>query len=642
MNMGFVKVASLSPIVEIANPKKNVETAIAEIEKASKAGAQIIALPELYLSGCTCGDLVYQQILLNQCKDSLISLAEYSAKISALIIVGLPLAVNNRLYNVAAVLQRGKIVGVVPKTYLATYNESDEKRWYVTPNDIVSDDIVIDNEIVPFGKLMFKMNDEVIVGVEISEDLKVPVSPSSLMSLQGANVIVNIAASNDIVGRDENTKSLIKQQSIKNNCAYVYTNIGYGESTTDVVYFGRCIIAENGKVVAENKRFSYDSSSAIACINIEKLNADRLKKDSFVDNAKECLNEVNSFDVIECSISKLEEENIDIKLNQHPFIPVNDSERNDRCEEILAIQTAGLVKRMKHIGLQKAVLGVSGGLDSTLALLVIQNAMKIMNLPMENIICITMPGFGTTDRTYYNALELIDSIGAQKREIDIKPSSIQHMNDIGHDVNVHDVTFENTQARERTQILMDIANKEGAIHVGTGDLSELAMGWCTFNGDHMSMYCVNGDVPKTLIQYIVKYVAENTDKKTGDVLIRILETPISPELLPPDKEGKIKQKTEDKIGPYELHDFYLYHFMRYGATPKKIKFLAQKAFGTKYSSEEIDKWLTLFLKRFFQSQFKRSCMPDGPKVGSIGLSPRGDFKMPSDSNCQIWLDDSLK
>lgn len=641
MNMGFVKVAALSPVVEVANPKKNVETAIFEIEKASKTGAQIIALPELYLSGCTCGDLLYQHILIQECRNSLLKLVEYSGKISSLIVVGLPFVVNNRLYNVAAVIQRGKIVGIVPKSYLATYNESDEKRWFTTPNDLITEDIVINNHAVPFGKTIFKMNDEIMVGIEISEDLKVPVSPSAFMSLQGANVIVNISAYNEIVGRDKIIKELIKQQSMKNQCAYICTNIGYGESTTDVVYFGSCVIAQSGKIVSQSNRFSYDSTSVTACINIEKINSDRQKRDSFIDNAKECLNEVNRFDVVECGISKLKEEDIDLKVNPHPFIPADENKRDERCEEILAIQTAGLVKRMRHIGLKKAVIGISGGLDSTLALLVIQNAMKVMGLPMENIICITMPGFGTTDRTYYNALELIDSINAQKREIDIKPSSIQHMNDIGHDVNVHDVTFENTQARERTQILMDIANKENAIHVGTGDLSELAMGWCTFNGDHMSMYCVNGGVPKTLIQYIVKYVAENSDLKTGDVLTRILETPISPELLPPDSKGKIKQKTEDKIGPYELHDFYLYHFVRYGATPKKIKFLATKAFGNSYSVEEIDKWLKLFLKRFFQSQFKRSCMPDGPKIGVIGLSPRGDYKMPSDSNSKIWLDDSL-
>ncbi|MEG1819664.1 MAG: NAD(+) synthase [Oscillospiraceae bacterium] len=637
MEMGFVKVASLSPETFVANPEKNMQSALSEILLAAKKNAQVIALPELFLSGYTCADLFSQELLIDACKKALKNILAQTKLLSAIIIIGMPLKLDNRLYNVAAVMQKGKLLGFVPKTYIPSYNEFYEKRWFCSGKDAGVDSIKFGNEIVPFGKILFKMSDTVTMGVEICEDLWTPVSPSSLMALEGANIIVNISASDELVTKHEYRKDLIAIQSARGFCAYVYSSAGTGESTTDLVFSGACIIAENGNIVAESERFKLGSNSAFACIDIQKLNSERVKTNTFADNAIDCLNAFGKSRIIECEIEELALKDTDKKITPYPFVPQDSRERNERCKEILEIQSAGLIKRMRHTGLKKAIIGISGGLDSTLALLVTARAMEKIELPMQNIICITMPGFGTTDTTYTNALELVSSMGASLKEIDIKPACIQHMKDIGHDINVHDVTYENTQARERTQILMDYANKEGALLVGTGDLSELAMGWCTYNGDHMSMYGVNAGVPKTLVRHLVKNVADNSDNKTSSVLLRVLDTPVSPELLPPDENGKIQQKTEEHIGPYELHDFFLYHFMRFGTTPEKLKFIAKLAFEEKYSKEEIDKWLELFVKRFFQSQFKRSCLPDGPKVGSVSLSPRGDWRMPSDADAQIFI-----
>jgi len=637
MNMGFVKVAALSPVVEVANPKKNAKSILDEIYKAAQKQAQVIALPELFLSGYTCGDLFSQSILNDECEKALVQILEKTQDISALIVIGMPLRADNRLYNVAAVMQKGKLLGFVPKRYIPTYSEFYEKRWFASGRTARIDSVKFQGENIPFGRLLFKMSESVTVGIEVCEDLWVPVAPSSVMALEGANIIVNVSASNELVTKHDYRRELIKQQSARGYCAYIFASGATGESTTDLVFSDACIVAENGTILADSERFKSGANSAFACIDVEKLNSERIKRESFADNADDCIAAFGKSQIVECGISALDENVIDRKINAYPFVPQDDRERNERCREILSIQASGLVKRMMHIGVKKAIIGISGGLDSTLALLVTARAMEKLNLPMQNILCITMPGFGTTDVTYTNALELISSIGAEKREIDIRPACIQHMKDIGHDINIHDVTYENTQARERTQILMDIANKEGALLVGTGDLSELAMGWCTYNGDHMSMYGVNAGVPKTLVRHLVKNVVDNSDERTANVLLKVLDTPVSPELLPPDDNGQIQQKTEEQIGPYELHDFFLYHFMRFGTTPVKLKFLAQRAFEGKYSNEEIQKWLSLFLKRFFQSQFKRSCLPDGPKVGSVSLSPRGDWRMPSDASAGIWM-----
>ncbi|NCC86930.1 MAG: NAD(+) synthase [Clostridia bacterium] len=636
MNMDFVKVAALSPVVEVANPKKNAKSALEEIYKAAEQQAQIIALPELFLSGYTCADLFSQSILNDECEKALVQILENTQDISALIVIGMPLRADNRLYNVAVVMQKGKLLGFVPKRYIPTYGEFYEKRWFVSGRDARIDSVKFGADNVPFGRLLFKMSDSVIVGIEVCEDLWVPISPSSVMALEGANIILNVSASNELVTKHDYRRELIKQQSARGYCGYVFASGATGESTTDLVFSDACIVAENGVILADSERFKNDANSAIACIDFENLNSERIKRNVFADNADDCGGIFGKYSIVECSLSPLNEKAIDRKINAYPFVPSDAIDRNERCKEILSIQASGLAKRMKHVGAKKAIIGISGGLDSTLALLVTVKAMKKLGLPMQNILCITMPGFGTTDETYTNAMELIYSIGAEKREIDIRPACIQHMKDIGHDINIHDITYENTQARERTQILMDLANKEGALLVGTGDLSELAMGWCTYNGDHMSMYGVNAGVPKTLVRHLVKNVADNSDERTATVLLKIFDTPVSPELLPPDEHGAIQQKTEEQIGPYELHDFFLYHFMRFGTQPQKLKFLAQLAFEGKYSHDEIEKWLSLFLKRFFQSQFKRSCLPDGPKVGSVSLSPRGDFRMPSDASADIW------
>ena len=632
--MGFVKVAALSPKVTVANPVKNKASALDAITKAAEAGAQIIVLPELHLSAYTCADLFYQDRLIRRCEESLAELLAETAQFGAAVVIGIPVRAFNGLYNCAAVIQNGNILGVVPKEYLPNYQEFYEKRWFASSRDLPGDTVTLCGQEVPFGRLLFRLG-EVVMGVEICEDLWVPVPPSSQMALAGANLIVNLSASNELVAKNTYRRELIAGQSGRCICGYVYASAGTGESTTDLVFSGACTIAENGSILAEGERFSQTGSSVIACLDIERLSSERRKDGSFRDNAAAL---APSFRVVEGTLPPLSVEQMDRPYDPTPFIPRDSRTREERCQEIFSIQAAGLARRMAHTGLKRAVIGISGGLDSTLALLVASETMKILNLPAENILCVTMPGFGTTDRTYRNALELIASLGAELREIDIRPACLQHMKDIGHDPEIHDVTYENTQARERTQILMDMANKEGGLLVGTGDLSELAMGWCTYNGDHMSMYGVNASVPKTLVRYLVDYVASRSDARTAAVLREVLDTPVSPELLPPDENGKIAQKTEDNIGPYELHDFFLYHFLRFGCERGKLAFLAQRAFGSKYSAAEVDKWLELFLKRFFASQFKRSCLPDGPKVGSVSLSPRGDWRMPSDADRGIFLD----
>lgn len=641
MNSGFIKVRAASPRVGVGGVQKNLENALAEIELAKKDKVKILTFPELYLSGYTCGDLFLQKTLTDACMHALETICKRTENADMVICIGLPVRADNRLYNCAAVLFRGEILGFVPKTYIPNYGEYYEKRWFASGKDLHGEDIRFANQFVNCSiNALFRFSDDIILGVEICEDLWVPNPPSTELALSGANIIVNLSASNEAVTKNDYRKSIIAAQSAKCFCAYVYASAGVGESSTDLVFSGACTIAENGAILAEGERFAFDGSRCTADIDIDKLNAERIRNGSFWDNyhaEKSSVWENGNIDAWSDFSAQTDFADVTRTFDPHPFVPSNTAEKDERCREILAIQSHGLAKRLSHTGLKKAVIGISGGLDSTLALLVSVRAMEILHLPAENILCVTMPGFGTTDRTYHNAVALIKAFGAQFLEISIRDAAMQHMKDIGHDPQIHDITYENTQARERTQILMDLANRYGGILVGTGDLSELALGWCTYNADHMSMYGVNAGVPKTLVRHLVENEAEHLPKEIADILYDVLDTPVSPELLPPDENGKIQQKTEDTLGPYEVHDFYLYHFLRFGTRPEKMLFMASRAFSGVYTEEQLQRWLRLFIKRFFNNQFKRSCLPDGPKVGSVSLSPRGDWRMPSDADMEIWL-----
>ncbi len=632
-DFGFVKVAACSPRIAVANPDQNAEGILEAVSNASKQGAQVILLPELTISGYSAADLLQQERLLNRCEAALGKILAKTVRNSSVIVLGMPVKSRYSLYNCAVVIQNGNILGVVPKEYLPNYRGADEKRWFVAGSAAREREVTLCEQRVPFGQQLFRFG-ELVLGVEIGEDRDVVISPGSMLALAGANLIVNPSADCALTSKHDYRKNMLAGQSRRCLCAFAYASAGLGESTTDFVFSGGCLVAENGTILAESEPFCQEGCMAVSCIDVAKLNAERRNNGSLADNARTFCPE---FPETEGRLPELSLEEMNREFNASPFIPHDPSARGTRCREIFAIQAEGLMHRMQHIGMKRAILGVSGGLDSTLAMLVIANALRRMGLPPENMICVTMPGFGTTNRTYQNALQLIRSLGAELREIDIRSACLQHMNDIGHDPEIHDVTYENTQARERTQILMDLANKEGALLVGTGDLSELAMGWCTYNGDHMSMYGVNASIPKTLVKYLVGFAAENADTHIAAVLRDVLNTEVSPELLPPDPNGKIQQKTEDTIGPYELHDFFLYQFLRFGFERDKIQFMAERAFADKYSEETIAKWLTVFLRRFFISQFKRSCLPDGPKVGTVGLSPRGDWKMPSDADMRAFL-----
>lgn len=636
MKSGFLKVCAVSPRVTVAGVQSNLNAALQEIEKANKNKVQILVFPELFLSGYTCGDLFLQTALQDACKSALTAVCRATENSALVVVIGLPLKFGASLYNCAAVVQNGMVVAVIPKTYIPNYNEYYEKRWFAS-GDGVNGTIKLNGQEVPFGQTLVRLSDDAVLGVEICEDLWTPSTPGTSLALSGANIIVNLSASNEVVTKNDYRKNLICMQSAKDFCAYIYASAGVGESTTDLVFSGACTVAENGALLSEGERFAFNGSMAEACIDIEKLNAERAHNTSFTDAAKklkEKLSEVST----PVEVSDLEYNEVNRSFDPHPFVPSDSAEKDERCREILSIQSHALAKRMSHIGAKKAIIGISGGLDSTLALLVTARALKILNLPNENMICVTMPGFGTTDRTYQNAVDLIHAFGATFMEISIRDAARGHMADIGHDESVHDITYENTQARERTQILMDLANKHGAVLVGTGDLSELALGWCTYNADHMSMYGVNAGVPKTLVRHLVRNEAQQLPEEISKILNDILDTPVSPELLPPDENGNIQQKTEETLGPYEVHDFYLYHFLRFGARPEKLLFMASRAFAGIYSEEQLKNWLKLFVRRFFTNQFKRSCLPDGPKVGSVSLSPRGDWRMPSDAACSVWLD----
>ncbi|WP_300761916.1 NAD(+) synthase [uncultured Parabacteroides sp.] len=637
MNYGFVKVAAAVPHVQVADCFYNIEQIEGLMRRASEEGVQLMAFPELSVTAYTCLDLFAQQILLDNAEKALLQLAGNTADLNILAIVGVPLRTENRLINAAVAFQKGNILGVVPKTYLPNYKEFQEQRWFTSATELQKSTIEIGGLEYPLGNHLLFNSGQLSVGIEICEDLWVPVPPSSLLAMEGANIIFNLSASNELIGKHNYLRSLIVQQSARCMAGYVYASSGFGESSTDLVFAGNGIIAENGNLLAESPRFTMEEQLVISEIDIETLQNDRLVNTSFMYGAPGILKE--KAQVVDFQVRVPDGFSLTRPVDPHPFTPSGDALK-ERCEEIFHIQVAGLAKRLVHAHAQTAVVGISGGLDSTLALLVTVMTFDVLKMPREQIIGITMPGFGTTDRTYTNACDLIRSLGVTLKEISIKEACLQHFRDIDHDPSVHDVTYENSQARERTQLLMDVANQMNGLVIGTGDLSELALGWATYNGDHMSMYGVNGSIPKTLVRYLVEWVANNkVDHASRLTLLDIVDTPISPELIPADENGNIKQKTEDLVGPYELHDFFLYHFLRFGSHPSKIFFLAQKAFAGVYDNATIKKWLYTFFRRFFQQQFKRSCLPDGPKVGSVSLSPRGDWRMPSDAVSRLWLEE---
>lgn len=628
---GYVRCAAASLRMEVANPRWNEQEMEHIIAEAVSNGVAILVLPECAMTGYTCADLFFQKTLLEETEHQIAKLKKFLEGKEIIVAVGAPIQIENKLYNMGIVLQNGHILGMVPKTYLPNYNEFYEQRWFASSADLKESEIEFLGEKVPVGKDLLFGNQNTYFALEICEDLWSATPPSDTYALNGATILLNLSASNETIGKKEYRENLIKMHSAKQISAYVYASSGPLESTTDILFSGATLIYENGSKLAEGKRFQFDNTLTIADVDVEKLLHDRMKNTSFHTNQLEPVRKIH------CSIPATNQP-IRRTYAKYPFVPSNPNKRNERANEILTIQSCALARRLKHTGSKKCILGVSGGLDSTLAYLVILRAFDILKIAPQNLIAVTMPGFGTTDRTYQNAKELIRKTGATLREVSIKDACILHYKDIGHDAGNHDVTYENAQARERTQILMDIANQESGLVIGTGDLSELALGWCTYNGDHMSMYAVNTSIPKTLVRYLVEYEMQNNET-LHDVLKSILDTPISPELLPPSKDGKILQKTESKIGPYMLHDFFLYHFLRNGFSTKKIFYLAKETFKDDYEEEELRKWLTVFMKRFFSQQFKRSCLPDGVKVGSVSLSPRGDLRMPSDATSTIWIEE---
>ena len=632
MKDGFIKVAAATPKIKVADPAYNTEEILKIIDETEKNGASILVFSELTISGYTCGDLFLQQPLLTECKNQLLRIVKATENKSMLVVVGCPIVIKQKLYNCAVVISDGSILGIVPKTHLPNYSEFYELRHF-TSGEGLEEDLWFGEE---FGYVnvavnqLFKCKEipELVVACEICEDLWVPLPPSTYHAMAGATVICNPSASVETTTKESYRRSLVSNQSARLLAAYIYADAGEGESTQDVVYSGHHLICENGSVLAEAKRFT--NEIIYADIDVQKLAAERRKMTSFPGGQTE--------DYFEQEFSlEVKENKITRTFPKAPFVPDNQDERDKRCDEILSLQSMGLKKRLEHTNCKHAVVGISGGLDSTLAVLVTVRAFDLLDIPRENLICVTMPCFGTTDRTYQNAVSLIKELGATLKEVRIEKAVRQHFADIGHDENNHDVTYENSQARERTQILMDMANQYNGMVIGTGDMSELALGWATYNGDHMSMYAVNCSVPKTLVRYLVLYYAETTDnKKLSEVLMDVLDTPVSPELLPP-VDGVISQKTEDLVGPYELHDFFLYYMLRFGFPKSKLYRMAKLTFDGVYDDETIKKWLDKFYWRFFSQQFKRSCLPDGPKVGSVAVSPRGDLRMPSDASPTAWL-----
>lgn len=633
-NYGFVKVAAAVPQVAVADCARNAERIVALAQQAARRGVELVAYPELAVTGYTCADLFLQPALLDAADEALGEIMRQTRKLPLALIVGLPLRHEDRLYNCAAVVAQGRLLGVVPKSYIPNYAEFYEARWFASGAGIEEERITAAGQEADFGtELTFAVNGAEF-GIEICEDLWVASPPSSRLALNGAKLIFNLSASPEGVGKHAYLRELVAQQSARTHTAYVYCSAGFGESSTDLVFAGNGLIAENGTMLAQAARFSLDEQLTVADVDIERLEFERRRNTSF-----RMREEAGESTVIEMELpDALKASALDRRVDPMPFVPADEAHRSERCEEIFQIQSHGLARRLAHTGCRCAVVGISGGLDSTLALLITVRTFDKLGLDRRGILGITMPGFGTTDRTYRNALKLMEGLGVTVREIPIRDACLQHFRDIGLPESDRSAAYENAQARERTQILMDVANMEGGLVIGTGDLSELALGWATYNGDQMSMYGVNASVPKTLVRHLVRWAADTErDGATRATLLDIIDTPVSPELLPADREGNIAQKTEDLVGPYELHDFFLYNFVRAGFRPAKIAFLAEQAFAGSYDRETIVKWLRVFFRRFFAQQFKRSAMPDGPKVGSVSLSPRGDWRMPSDASAALWL-----
>lgn len=638
MNYGFVKVAAVVPHIKVADCKYNAGEIEREISNAEDAGVEIVVFPELCMTGYTCGDLFSQNLLLKGAEMGLMQLLSNTRQLDVVCILGMPVAQDGLLLNTAVVIQKGKILGIVPKTYLCNYKEFYEKRWFASASEVTETSVRLCGQIVPLGtNLLFEASGTTF-GIEICEDLWATIPPSSSLALQGAEIIFNMSGSNESIGKHNYLCSLISQQSARCIAGYVYSSCGFGESTTDLVFAGNGLIYENGSLLARSQRFSFDRQLIVGEVDVERLRTERQINTTFAT----CKIQSGSLKpIVRIAAEPVKDKEIRLTrtFEKYPFVPQGDG-LNERCEEIFSIQVSGLAKRLVHTAAKSAVVGISGGLDSTLALLVCVKTFDKLGWSRKGIIGVTMPGFGTTGRTYHNAVSLMQSLGITIREINIKDACIQHFKDIGHDVNVHDVVYENSQARERTQILMDIANQTWGLVIGTGDLSELALGWATYNGDHMSMYGVNSSIPKTLVKHLVKWAANNhVDEASAKTLLDIVDTPISPELIPADENGNISQITEDLVGPYELHDFFLYYFIRFGFRPAKIYLIATRSFEGVYDKETIKKWLGVFIRRFFNQQFKRSCLPDGPKVGSISISPRGDWRMPSDASAALWLNE---
>lgn len=661
MNYGYVKVASAIPAVRVGDVAYNVEQIENLVIQAEGKGVEVIVFPELSLTGYTCQDLFRQQLLLDRVEQGVMRLMDFTRKLDVIAIVGAPIPVGNLLLNCAVVIQKGHVLGMVPKFYLPNYSEFYEKRWFASAQDLRDMELRYAGNVVNMTAdiQLFRTADGVLFGIEICEDVWAPAPPSNKLALAGADIVFNLSASDELIGKHDYLKSLLSQQSARTMTGYVYSSCGFGESTQDVVYGGNAMIYENGKLLVEAARFSLEPQIMMTQIDVEKLRSERRGNSTYVNaqrNVKfSLLDKQFGIRIIDAFSKEMEREfKLERTVSPHPFIPAME-DMEVSCEEIFNIQVMGLVKRLVHTHAETAVIGISGGLDSTLALLVCVKAFDKLKRSRKGIVGVTMPGFGTTGRTYNNAMELMRSLGITVKEVSIVDAVTQHFEDINHDISVHDVTYENSQARERTQVLMDMANKLNGMVVGTGDLSELALGWATYNGDHMSMYGVNASVPKTLIRYLVNYVAQReVDDQSAQTLQDIIDTPISPELIPADEKGNIQQKTEDLVGPYELHDFFLYYFLRFGFSPKKIFMLAKNAFienkskrvklgpndPETYDEETIKKWLRVFVRRFFSQQFKRSCLPDGPKVGSVSLSPRGDWRMPSDAMAAMWMQDA--
>lgn len=631
MDYGFIKVAAATPKIKVADVDCNTELICNQIDEAAKNGAKVLVFPELCLTGYTCSDLFWQSLMLEKVKEKTIEIARYSKDYDMLIMIGIPYEHNGKLYNVGVVLHKGKILGMVTKKHLPNYSEFYEARHFTKGFEKV---VTVDfaGQKVPMGmNILFKCENrpDMVVGVEICEDLWVPNPPSIRHTMAGATIIANLSASDEVTGKSIYRRDLVAGQSARLICGYIYADAGEGESSTDLVYSAHNMIAENGRMLAEAKRFI--NQTVYGDIDLDRIKNERRKMTTYDSKDEE------DYTVVTFEMN-MDNNELSTKINNMPFVPGDIAKRNERCEEILTIQAMGLKKRLEHTNAKSAVIGISGGLDSTLALLVTVRAFDMLERDRKGIVAVTMPGFGTTDRTYDNALKMIEKLGTTFIEINISDAANEHFKAIGHDSSIHDVTYENVQARQRTLYLMNLANQYNGFVVGTGDLSELALGWATYNGDHMSMYGVNASIPKTLVRHLIRYYADTCeDIELNKVLMDVLDTPVSPELLPPQDNGEIAQKTEDLVGPYELHDFFMYYMLRLGYTPKKIYYLARNAFEGIYDDETILKWLKTFYRRFFAQQFKRSCLPDGPKVGTVAVSPRGDLRMPSDACATIWL-----